>query len=100
MSSAAWTPLANVARWSFLGLGVFTGFYHQRSITSSQKAAEAKHEYEHKQQLINQAKEAYAKSKQPAAAAATATTGGLNQDPMDPKFDLESYFDALVKQKP
>lgn len=24
----------------------------------------------------------------------------VNQDPMDPKFDLEAYFEALVKQKP
>ncbi len=23
----------------------------------------------------------------------------VNQDPMDPKFDLESYFEALMQQK-
>lgn len=96
MSAASWAPLANVARWSFLGLGVASGFYTQRSITASQKTAATKREYEHKKSLIEQAKEAYAKSKQPAAA----STSGLNQDPMDPKFDLEAYFNALAKEYP
>ncbi|KAK0630051.1 ATP synthase E chain-domain-containing protein [Bombardia bombarda] len=84
--------------WTALGLGVFYGFSHQRSISSAQKAAAAQREYDHKQALINKAKEEYAKSKQPASAAATSTSGGLNQDPMDPKFDLEAYFNALMKQ--
>ncbi|CAK7243121.1 MAG: F1F0 ATP synthase subunit e, mitochondrial [Sporothrix thermara] len=88
----------NVLRYSALGLGLFYGFYHQLKITSSEKAAAAKREYEHKQSLINQAKAEYSKLKNPAPAAASAS--GLNQDPMDPNFDLEAFFDALVKQKP
>ncbi|AEO70115.1 1a8c9fb9-5724-4bdb-8978-1a1f2c0b1404 [Thermothielavioides terrestris] len=88
----------NVLRYSALGLGIFYGFYHQRSITASQKAAAAQREYEHKQELINKAKEAYAKSKQPATPSASATTG-LDQDPMSPDFDLEAYFEALMKLK-
>ncbi|CAK7212068.1 F1F0 ATP synthase subunit e, mitochondrial [Sporothrix bragantina] len=95
MSSSAGV---NVLRYSALGLGVFYGFYHQRKITSSDKAAAAKAEYEHKQHLINQAKAEYNKKNNPAPAAAAGS--GLNQDPMDPKFDLEAYFDALVKQSP
>ncbi|CAK7563454.1 MAG: F1F0 ATP synthase subunit e, mitochondrial [Sporothrix epigloea] len=95
MSSSA---TVNVLRYSALGLGVFYGFYHQRRITSSEKAAAAKREYEHKQSLIAQAKAEYNKIKNPAPAAASAS--GLNQDIMDPNFDIEAYFDALVKQKP
>ncbi|KAK3337399.1 ATP synthase E chain-domain-containing protein [Cercophora scortea] len=81
----------NVLRWSALGLGIFYGFTHQRSITSAQKAAAAQREYQHKQDLINKAKEAYAKSKNPASA----SSGGLNQDPNDPKFDVEAFVNAL-----
>lgn len=109
---------AQVLRYSALGLGVVYGFYHQRQITVAQRATAAKREYEHKQQLIEQAKAAYSKSKQPASAN---TTGGrelqpipairgaaqaansedpVNQDPMDPNFNLEAFFDALVKQTP
>ncbi|KAG7293306.1 hypothetical protein NEMBOFW57_003352 [Staphylotrichum longicolle] len=88
----------NVLRYSVLGLGIFYGFSHQRSINAAQKAAETQREYEHKQQLINKAKEAYAKSKQPAAAS-TSATSGLNQDLNSPNFDLEAFFEALMKQK-
>ncbi|KAJ9134039.1 hypothetical protein NKR23_g10438 [Pleurostoma richardsiae] len=92
------TSGANVLRYSFLGLGILYGFSHQRSINAEQRAAAARREYEHKQHLIDQAKAEFAKSKQPASAAAT--TSGTNQDPMDPKFDLEAYFNALVKESP
>ncbi|KAK4116211.1 hypothetical protein N656DRAFT_774421 [Canariomyces notabilis] len=88
----------NVLRYSALGLGVFYGFYHQRSITAAEKKAAAQREYEHKQDLINKAKEAYAKSKQPAAQT-TSASAGLNQDLTDPKFDLESFVEGLMKAK-
>lgn len=112
-------------RYSVLCLGIVYGFSHQRSITAAQKAASAQHEYEHKQKLIDQAKEAYAKSKQTTTAAGATSGGGrelflplqrgirrerpnktdllettVNQDPMDSKFDLEAYFKALMEQKP
>ncbi|KAK0734879.1 ATP synthase E chain-domain-containing protein, partial [Lasiosphaeria miniovina] len=88
-----------VLRYSALGLGIFYGFYHQRTISSTQKTAAAQRNYQHKQQLIDQAKEAYAKSKQPASAVAASTTT-MNQDPNDPKFDLEDYLNALAKAEP
>jgi len=69
--------VAQVLRYSALCLGVFYGFYHQRSITSAQKAVAAQREYEHKQKLIDQAKAEYAKTKQPASATvATSKSGG------------------------
>ncbi|KAL2023501.1 hypothetical protein VTK56DRAFT_2497 [Thermocarpiscus australiensis] len=91
-------PGVNVLRYSALGLGVLYGFYHQRTITASQREAAAQREYQHKQELINKAKEAYAKSKQPAAAGG-ASKGGLNQDPMDPNFDLEAFVNGLMELK-
>ncbi|OAA56566.1 ATPase, F0 complex, subunit E, mitochondrial [Niveomyces insectorum RCEF 264] len=96
MSSGA---TVNVLRYSALGLGIFYGFYHQRRITTTQRAVAAKQEYEHKKSLIEQAKAEYSKAKNPPAPAA-ASTSGLDQDPMDAKFDLEAYFEALMKQKP
>ncbi|WYZ42925.1 hypothetical protein EsH8_VI_000624 [Colletotrichum jinshuiense] len=88
----------NVLRYTALGLGVFYGFTHQRSITASQKAAAAHQEYERKEKLIEQAKAEFAKKNQPVKAAAA--DAGANVDPMDPKFDLEAYFNNLVKQNP
>ncbi|KAI1369492.1 ATP synthase subunit E [Xylaria arbuscula] len=91
------TSGVNVLRYSALAFGVFYGFSHQRSIYASQRAAAAKKEYAHKQQLINQAKAEYSKSKNPAAS--STAQSGLNQDPMDSKFDLEAYLNALMEQK-
>ncbi|KAI1503256.1 ATP synthase subunit E [Biscogniauxia marginata] len=92
------TSGVNVLRYSALALGVFYGFTHQRSITAAQKAATAERDYKHKQQLIEQARAEYTKSKTPQAA--SSEKSGLNQDPMDPKFDLEAYLNALMAQKP
>ncbi|KAI1375510.1 ATP synthase subunit E [Hypoxylon crocopeplum] len=92
------TSGVNVLRYSALAFGVFYGFTHQRSITAAQKAATARHEYEHKQQLIEQARAEYAKSKNPTPP--SLEKSALDQDPMDPKFDLEAYFNALIAQNP
>ncbi|KAK9771862.1 putative ATP synthase subunit e, mitochondrial [Seiridium cardinale] len=88
----------NVLRYSALAFGVFYGFSHQRTITATQHAAHAKKEYEHQQQLIEQARAKYSESKNPKPA--SAEKSGLNQDPMSPNFDLEAYFNALMEQKP
>ncbi|KAF3061507.1 putative mitochondrial f0 subunit e protein [Daldinia childiae] len=92
------TSGVNVLRYSALALGVFYGFTHQRSINATQRVAAAKKEYEHKQQLIEKARAEYARSKNPALAASEKSP--LNQDPMDPNFDLEAYFNALAAQNP
>jgi F-type H+-transporting ATP synthase subunit e len=67
---------------------VFYGFYHQRSITAAEKKAAAQREYEHKQDLINKAKEAYAKSKQPAAQTTSASAGRELSFPRERMFRL------------
>ncbi|KAI3401725.1 hypothetical protein diail_9389 [Diaporthe ilicicola] len=92
------TSGVNVLRYSALAFGVFYGFSHQRSITAANRVASEKRDYEHKQQLINKAKEEFAKKKNPAPV--SSTTGGLTQDPMSSNFDLEAYFEALVKESP
>ncbi|KKY31682.1 putative mitochondrial f0 subunit e [Diaporthe ampelina] len=92
------TSGVNVLRYSALTFGVFYGFSHQRSINASNRVASEKREYEHKQQLIQKAKEEFAKKKNPAPL--SSTSGGLNQDPMSSNFDLEEYFNALVKESP
>ncbi|KAK3329306.1 ATP synthase E chain-domain-containing protein [Apodospora peruviana] len=83
----------NVLRYTALGLGIFYGFSHQRSLSSAQKAAAAQKEYEHKQSLIAKAKAEFAKSKQPASSASKA--GGPITDLTDPKFDLEALISSL-----
>ena len=111
-------------------MGVFYGFSHQRTITSSQKAEHAKHEYTKKQSLIDQAKAEYAKTK-PAPPAASkddgtwiiCTAGSASRqfcaldalhcpeyayadlstvvaDANDPKFDLEKFLTKLSKENP
>ncbi|KAK2610517.1 hypothetical protein N8I77_003942 [Diaporthe amygdali] len=124
------TSGVNVLRYSALAFGVFYGFSHQRSINAANRVASEKRDYEHKQQLIQKAKEEYARKKNPAPLGSA--TGGreyrlpesnqsftpgrcpdnvikrghkltpvlVNQDPMSSNFDLEAYFNALVKESP
>jgi F-type H+-transporting ATP synthase subunit e len=112
--------LAQVLRYSALGLGIFYGFSHQRSIRASERAAAVQREYEHKQELINKAKEAYARQKQKEAPASSSKASSgrecspfpavrrrtrwadvciVDQDPMSPNFDLEAYIEGLMKLK-
>ncbi|KAK3987057.1 ATP synthase subunit E [Cladorrhinum sp. PSN332] len=86
----------NVLRYSALGLGIFYGFTHQRKIYAADAAAAAKREYEHKQQLINQAKAAYAKKNAPAAAS---SSDSASFDINNPNFDLEAFLNGLSAQK-
>ncbi|KAK1240790.1 hypothetical protein MKX07_006223 [Trichoderma sp. CBMAI-0711] len=86
----------NVLRWSALAFGVFYGFSHQRTITATQRAQHAQHEYEQKQKLIEQAKAEYAKKKAPAAASGNDAATDVNS----PEFDLEKYLLKISKENP
>lgn len=57
--------MSQVLRWSALGLGVAYGFYHQTTITAADKLRENQKVYEHKQALINQARQEYQKKTAP-----------------------------------
>jgi len=69
------TILTQVLRWSALAFGVFYGFSHQRAITAANKAAADQKIYDHKKQLIEQAKTEYAKKKNPSAFASSEKSG-------------------------
>ncbi|KAH7372324.1 ATP synthase E chain-domain-containing protein [Pyrenochaeta sp. MPI-SDFR-AT-0127] len=76
----------NVLRWSALGFGVFYGAYHQLSLTAADKLKASQKEWDHKESLIRQAKEQWARdhpSEQPKAAKA---------DPKDPNADLNTLL--------
>ncbi|KAF3016228.1 hypothetical protein E8E14_011993 [Neopestalotiopsis sp. 37M] len=101
MSSAG----VNVLRYSALAFGVFYGFTHQRSITATTNAAHAKKEYEHQQQLIEQARAKYAEQKNPKSLSAQNSpradlNATVDQDPMSPSFDLEAYLNAVAAKNP
>lgn len=55
-----------VLRWGALAFGVFYGFTHQTAISSRDKIAAEKHDYERKEKLISDAKAAWAKKNAPA----------------------------------
>ena len=61
------TDPVQVLRYSALFLGVFYGFYHQRTINASLKEAHAQAEYKHKESLIEKAKLEWAKKSMPAS---------------------------------
>jgi len=54
-----------VLRWGALAFGVFYGFSHQAAITTRDKVAASKHDYERKEKLINEAKAAWAQKNAP-----------------------------------
>ncbi|KAL6703727.1 F1F0 ATP synthase subunit e, mitochondrial [Coniothyrium glycines] len=75
----------NVLRWSALGLGVFYGAYRQLSLTAADKANAAHRDWEHKESLIRQAKQAWARDhpqEQPKTSA----------NPNDPNADLNTIL--------
>ncbi|KAK5990571.1 ATP synthase subunit e [Cladobotryum mycophilum] len=86
----------NVLRWSALAFGVFYGFTHQRTITATHKAQQEKHDYEHKQKLIEQAKAEYAKKTNPSIASADDVVTDVDS----PKFDLEKFLQKVAKENP
>ncbi|KAF4594629.1 ATPase, F0 complex, subunit E [Ophiocordyceps camponoti-floridani] len=86
----------NVLRWSALAVGVFYGFSHQRTIWATQKADHEKHDYEHKQKLIDQAKAEFARKQNPQPA----SSDDVITDVEDPRFDLEKYLVKMDKESP
>ncbi|QIW98174.1 hypothetical protein AMS68_003692 [Peltaster fructicola] len=83
----------NVFRWGALVVGVFYGISHQSAITARDRAAHAKHEYEHKQKLIGDAKAEYKRKTSP-------QTDNVIRDASHPDFDLEKYLTAVQKENP
>ncbi|OOF96309.1 hypothetical protein BO94DRAFT_539163 [Aspergillus sclerotioniger CBS 115572] len=82
------TQGVNVLRYSALVAGLVYGFYHQSSITSSAKHAEAEREYARQERLIQQAKAEWQKKTAPK----DTQNSGVITDPEDSRFDLEAYL--------
>ncbi|KAI9702148.1 MAG: hypothetical protein M1836_001493 [Candelina mexicana] len=80
----------NVIRYSALAFGAFYGFSHQASLTTQEKLAADKHEYDKKESLIQRAKAEYTKKTMPPEKKTEG--GGIITDPNDSKFDLEAYL--------
>ena len=66
-----------VLRYSALVAGLFYGVYHQSSLNSQTRHAEATREYERKANLIEQAKAEWKKKTAPPAAPQTQSSGGM-----------------------
>ncbi|KAB8071498.1 ATP synthase E chain-domain-containing protein [Aspergillus leporis] len=78
----------NVLRYSALVAGLIYGAYHQSSITSTAKRAEADREYARQERLIQQAKAEWKKKTAPK----DTQNSGIITDPEDSRFDLEAYL--------
>ncbi|RLV90328.1 ATP synthase subunit e mitochondrial [Spathaspora sp. JA1] len=84
----------NVLRWSFLGAGLFYGFYHRQSLqTEAQEKVEAK-KLQDQQKLIKQAKAEYAKLNPPKPVAVS--SGAINWE--DPNLDIGKALESLVQK--
>ncbi|RAL07426.1 ATP synthase subunit e [Aspergillus homomorphus CBS 101889] len=79
----------NVLRYSALITGLVYGFYHQSSLTSAAKHAEAEREYARQERLIEQAKAEWKKKTAPKD---SKTNNGVITDPEDSRFDLEAFL--------
>lgn len=66
-----------VLRYSALVAGLVYGVYHQSSLNSQTRHAEAHREYERKANLIEQAKAEWKKKTAPPAAPQTQSSGGM-----------------------
>ncbi|KAH8433662.1 F1F0 ATP synthase subunit e, mitochondrial [Aspergillus melleus] len=82
------TQGVNVLRYSALVAGLVYGVYHQSSITSTAKRAEADREYARQERLIEQAKAEWKKKTAPQ----DSKTSGVITDPEDSRFDLEAFL--------
>ena len=108
-----------VLRWSALGFGVFYGAYHQLSLSAADRAKAAQKDWEHKESLIRQAKEQWARdhpSEQPKSSGGTSvvrhelpkisqsdqdtcvlTSAIAKADPKDPNADLHALLGITDK---
>ncbi|GLB43521.1 putative ATP synthase E chain [Lyophyllum shimeji] len=87
------SPTVNVVRYTALFAGVIYGFYHRRTLQAKHDQEKVQHAVHERQRLIDQAKEAWRKQKEPKESKDVVT------DPDDPRFDLEKLlltFDTAV----
>ncbi|KAG9287764.1 hypothetical protein G9A89_017359 [Geosiphon pyriformis] len=83
------SPDLKLARWTALGVGIFYGWFHSRSLVHAEAKRKALEKYHRKEELIAKAKAAYA------AKLAAENTSGVITDPNDPRFSLEGLLKSL-----
>ncbi|KAK9723255.1 F1F0 ATP synthase subunit e, mitochondrial [Basidiobolus ranarum] len=88
------SPLVNVSRYAALVLGLSYGFVHRRNLEKSEGQKRIVREYQRKEDLIEEAKAAYAKKK---IAETVAPSSGVITDPEHPDFDLEKVVEQFEK---
>ncbi|ORY03707.1 hypothetical protein K493DRAFT_311612 [Basidiobolus meristosporus CBS 931.73] len=90
------SPLVNVSRYAALALGISYGFVHRRSLEKSEGQKRIEKEYQRKEDLIEEAKAAYAKKK---LSETVAPATGVITDPEHPDFDLEKVVEQFEKNE-
>lgn len=81
-------------KWSFLGAGVFYGFWHNRTLANQAEVKRFNKEWARKEKLIAEAKEKYAKLNAPK----DSSPSGVITDINDPNFDVEKYLNHALKE--
>lgn len=79
-------------KWSFLGAGVFYGFFHNRTLASQAEEKRFQQEWARKEKLIAEAKEKFAKLNAPKG------DSGVITDVNDPNFDIDKYINYALKE--
>ncbi|ODV64381.1 F1F0 ATP synthase subunit e ASCRUDRAFT_74018 [Ascoidea rubescens DSM 1968] len=87
----------SVLRYSVLGAGILYGFTHDRSLQNTAAKSKADHDYAKQEKLIQQAKDAYIKSKQQPlqSTAQSPQLSNINLD--DPKADFAQLILSSVE---
>ncbi|KXN71959.1 hypothetical protein CONCODRAFT_5287 [Conidiobolus coronatus NRRL 28638] len=86
------TPLVSFLRWGAFGTGIVYGFTRHNKLVKLEADLAAKKEFQRKEDLIKQAKAAYAATK-----VIQSKSNDVISDPEDPKFDLEAYLLSFEK---
>ncbi|KAF8323803.1 hypothetical protein DL93DRAFT_2069821 [Clavulina sp. PMI_390] len=84
------SPAVNVVRYTALASGILYGIVHRRTLTAQEHQKQEHASLHHKEQLLEQARKAWADKNSTSAST-------LITDPENPKFDLEALAAAYDK---
>ncbi|EPQ29515.1 uncharacterized protein PFL1_02734 [Pseudozyma flocculosa PF-1] len=87
------SPVLNVVRYSALVGGIGYGVVHRRTLQAREDDKAAQRAYKHKEDLIKQAKKAYAQK-----LVAKQSDTGIVTDPENPAFDLEKFLQKFEQE--
>ncbi|CAO3581926.1 unnamed protein product [Absidia cylindrospora] len=87
--------IVNVGQWSALAFGLVYGFTHNISLNKQAEKQQKLVAYRHQEDLIAQAKTAFAKQKLIKAETSPAT---VELDFENPDFDFDAYINKVVAE--